>query len=66
VIPLYKFADTKAPECKDLEEARAVAEKYLPQFRLCKLCSADAWGVPGKEESMSTAQRALGGTHYHA
>ena len=66
MIPLYKFANMKAPECKDLEEARAVAEKYLPQFRLCKQCRADACGVPGKEESMSPAQRALGGTHYHA
>jgi nitrogen fixation protein NifB len=66
VIPLYKFADARAPECKDLEQARAIAEKYLPQFRLCKQCRADACGVPGKEESMSPAQRALGGTHYHA
>jgi nitrogen fixation protein NifB len=66
MIPLYKFANMKAPECKDLEEARTVAEKYLPQFRLCKQCRADACGVPGKEESMSPAQRALGGTHYHA
>ena len=66
MIPLYKFANMRAPECKDLEEARTVAEKYLPQFRLCKQCRADACGVPGKEESMSPAQRALSGEHYHA
>jgi nitrogen fixation protein NifB len=66
MIPLYKFANLRAPECTDLEQARAIAEKYLPQFRLCKQCRADACGVPGKEESMSPAQRASGGMHYHA
>jgi len=66
MIPLYKFANMKAPECRDLEQARAVAEKYLPQFRVCKQCRADACGVPGQEESISPAQRALSGTHYHA
>lgn len=66
MIPLYKFKDMKAPECKDLEEARAIAEKYLPQFRLCKQCRADACGVPGKEESVSPAQRAASGEYYHA
>jgi nitrogen fixation protein NifB len=66
MIPLYKFANMKAPECKDLEQARSIAEKYLPQFRLCKQCRADACGVPGQEESISPAQRRLGGEHYHA
>jgi nitrogen fixation protein NifB len=66
MIPLYKFKEMKPPECKDLEEARAVAEKYLPQFRLCKQCRADACGVPGKEESLSPAQRAASGEYYHA
>lgn len=66
MIPLYKFKDMTPPECKDLEEARAVAEKYLPQFRLCKQCRADACGVPGQEESLSPAQRAASGEYYHA
>jgi nitrogen fixation protein NifB len=66
MIPLYKFKDIPAPECKDLEEARAIAEKYLPQFRLCKQCRADACGVPGQEESLSPAQRAASGEYYHA
>ena len=66
MIPLYKFKDMKPPECKDLEEARAIAEKYLPQFRLCKQCRADACGIPGKEESLSPAQRAASGEYYHA
>jgi len=66
IIPLYKFKDILPPECKDLEAARAVAEKYLPQFRLCKQCRADACGVPGQEESLSPAQRAASGEYYHA
>ncbi len=66
MIPLYKFKDMKPPECKELEEARAIAEKYLPQFRLCKQCRADACGVPGQEKSVSPAQRAAGGEYYHA
>ncbi|AFD00384.1 Putative radical SAM superfamily [Methanocella conradii HZ254] len=66
MIPLYKFKDVKPPECKDLEEARAIAEKYLPQFRLCKQCRADACGIPGREESLSPAQRAASGEYYHA
>ncbi|MCD1294769.1 nitrogenase molybdenum-iron cofactor biosynthesis protein [Methanocella sp. CWC-04] len=66
MIPLYKFAGMKAPECSDLEKARATAEKYLPQFRLCKQCRADACGVPGKEESISPAQRVARGEYYHA
>jgi nitrogen fixation protein NifB len=66
MIPLYKFKDLVPPECKELEEARAIAEKYLPQFRLCKQCRADACGVPGKEKSVSPAQRAAGGEYYHA
>lgn len=66
MIPLYKFKDMKAPECKELEDARSIAEKYLPQFRLCKQCRADACGVPGQEESISPAQRAARGEYYHA
>ena len=66
MIPLYKFADLRAPECADLEAARSIAEKYLPQFRLCKQCRADACGVPGQEKSVSPAQRRMGGEHYHA
>jgi hypothetical protein len=46
--------------------ARTIAEKYMPQFQLCKQCRTDACGVPGKEESMSPAQHAPDGKHYHA
>jgi nitrogen fixation protein NifB len=30
-----------------------VAEKYLPQFRLCRQCRADSVGIPGKEHHPS-------------
>jgi|SRR5271157_458134 len=66
MIPLYKFKDLTPPGCTELEAARAVAEKYLPQFRLCKQCRADACGVPGQEKSVSPAQRAASGEYYHA
>jgi nitrogen fixation protein NifB len=29
--------------------ARGIAERYIPQFRLCRQCRADACGVPGLE-----------------
>lgn len=48
LIPQHEFADTPAPTCKELNEARAAAEKYLPVFRHCQHCRADACGIPGK------------------
>lgn len=50
LIPLHDLKDQRGPSCKELEAARAAAEKYLPQFRLCKQCRADACGIPGLEK----------------
>jgi nitrogen fixation protein NifB len=50
LIPLHSFIDLKGPTCEELEAARKAAEKYMPQFRLCKQCRADACGVPGVEK----------------
>ncbi len=50
LIPLYKFTDSRGPTCEELEYARSAAERFLPQFRLCKQCRADACGVPGFEK----------------
>ncbi|MCS7098502.1 MAG: radical SAM protein [Candidatus Methanomethyliaceae archaeon] len=47
LIPLYKFKDMRGPTCEELERARRIAESYIPQFRLCKLCRADAYGFLG-------------------
>lgn len=49
LIPIHKLSDVEPPTCADLETARADAERYLPQFRLCRQCRADACGVPGLE-----------------
>ncbi|RZN57200.1 MAG: nitrogenase molybdenum-iron cofactor biosynthesis protein [Candidatus Methanomethylicota archaeon] len=50
LIPIYKFENLRRPTCDELKKARDLAEKYLPQFRLCKQCRADAIGIPGKEK----------------
>lgn len=50
LIPQHGFKEHRKPTCKELEEARNAAEKYLPQFRLCRQCRADAAGIPGKEK----------------
>ncbi|MBC7120804.1 MAG: radical SAM protein [Candidatus Methanosuratus sp.] len=50
LIPQHGFKDHRRPSCKELEEARNAAERYIPQFRLCRQCRADAAGIPGKEK----------------
>ena len=47
LIPAGELARHRAPECGELQAARAACEAALPQFRLCKQCRADACGVPG-------------------
>lgn len=51
LIPLNKFADLKKPGCGELSCVREEVEKYLPVFRACTQCRADAFGIPGKKES---------------
>lgn len=48
LIPQHDFADRPAPTCMQIEAARAEAERYLPIFRHCQHCRADACGIPGK------------------
>ncbi|MDY6865990.1 MAG: radical SAM protein [Halobacteriota archaeon] len=64
LIPLYKFSDMDEPTCEDLESARKIAEQFLPQFRLCRQCRADAVGVPGLEPCGSPAQK-RGSEYFH-
>ncbi|MEI6101610.1 MAG: radical SAM protein, partial [Eubacteriales bacterium] len=47
LIPQNEFAETSAPTCDQLFDAREAAEKHLPVFRHCQHCRADACGVPG-------------------
>ena len=53
LIPQADFADMRAPECAEIDNARRSAGKYIEVFRHCKHCRADAVGVPGKSEYQS-------------
>ncbi|MDR1024198.1 MAG: radical SAM protein [Treponema sp.] len=53
LIPQYEFAGFPAPDCVELARARTAAENYLPVFRHCQHCRADAVGVPGREDLSS-------------
>ena len=53
LIPQHEFASIPAPTCAQLNEARAAAEQYLPVFRHCQHCRADACGIPGKGDLSS-------------
>lgn len=50
LIPQYELSDFRAPVCKEIDEARTKASKYIDVFRHCQHCRADAVGVPGKSE----------------
>jgi len=65
LIPLYDFEGAEPPTCDDLKEVREVAGKYLPQFRLCQQCRADAVGVPGAEPCGSPVQKRAQGEYFH-
>lgn len=66
LIPLHRFEKERAPECDELTIARTIAEEFLPQFRLCRQCRADAVGVPGMEPCGSPVQQRTTSEYYHA
>jgi len=49
LIPLGDFRHCRPPICDELRVAREACERFLPQFRHCQQCRADAVGVPGDE-----------------
>jgi len=49
LIPSGRLAGRKGPTCAQLRKMRKRCERYIPQFRLCKQCRADACGIPGSE-----------------
>jgi len=53
LIPQHDMVNLPAPSCQQLREARVAAERYLPVFRHCKHCRADAVGVPGLHQDIS-------------
>ncbi len=66
MIPLHNFEKERPPECDELTMARTIAEEFLPQFRLCRQCRADAVGVPGAEPCGSPVQQRTSNEYYHA
>lgn len=59
LIPIHRFRDLRGPTCAELEGARKAAERYIPQFRLCRQCRADACGIPGLE------RKGIGMEYFH-
>ncbi|MDR0877775.1 MAG: radical SAM protein [Treponema sp.] len=48
LLPQHEFSGFRAPDCFALNAAREEAEKYLPVFKHCQHCRADAIGIPGR------------------
>jgi len=66
LIPLHRLEKERAPECEELMIARNLAEEFLPQFRLCRQCRADAVGIPGMEPCGSPVQARTATEYFHA
>jgi len=47
LIPRGEFEKLSPPDCAMIETARREAESFLPVFRNCAHCRADACGIPG-------------------
>jgi nitrogen fixation protein NifB len=50
LIPQHELAQVPEPDFKTLAKARRDAEIFLPIFRHCKRCRADACGIPGQRD----------------
>ncbi|WP_058302286.1 radical SAM protein [Gorillibacterium timonense] len=55
LIPQHEMIHIPAPDCFQLSEAREAAERYLPVFRHCQQCRADACGIPGAGRDLASA-----------
>ena len=53
LIPQYEMADLQPPGCRELNAAREAAEEFLPVFRHCRQCRADAFGIPGSDNDLA-------------
>ena len=49
LIPVGNFKGRRTPACDELQDARMRCGMIIKQFRLCKMCRADAVGIPGRE-----------------
>lgn len=50
LIPQHEMSHIPAPGCSEINRARSAADEFLPVFRHCQHCRADACGIPGKSE----------------
>lgn len=50
LIPLNKFKGYEKPGCGMLSTVREEVEEYIPIFRACTQCRADAFGIPGNAD----------------
>ena len=50
LIPLYNLRKLRRPTRDEMNTARDLSERYLPLFRWCKQCRADAFGIPGEHD----------------
>ncbi len=50
LIPQHELSSFNAPNCHEINKSREDAEEYLPVFRHCQHCRADACGIPGGED----------------
>lgn len=50
LIPQSDLSGERAPDCREIDEARGVAEKYIDVFRHCRHCRADAAGLLGGKD----------------
>ncbi len=48
--PISSMSVYTPPTCAELDSTRSKCEKFIPQFKLCRQCRADAVGIPGKGE----------------
>lgn len=53
LIPQHEMENHRPPNCQELKKAREDAEPYLPVFRHCRQCRADACGIPGTEVDLA-------------
>jgi len=65
LIPIYKFENTPRPTKEQIHKARKISLKYLPQFKVCKQCRADAVGIPGLEKCLSCSQDKAMSVYFH-
>lgn len=50
LIPMSKFKDMSPPTVAEIQAIRDKCEQYVSQFRLCRQCRADAYGIPSLKD----------------